>query len=75
MIDGRLRAVDYQKDTIVVNGRNRGVMTITLMPSTSIQGKDAGYHAITDLKPGIHVQIFSSLVGTTYTAQIIRILP
>ncbi len=33
------------------------------MPSTSIQGKDAGYHAFTDLKPGQRVQILCEHCG------------
>jgi hypothetical protein len=75
VIDGRLTGVDYQKSTLAVDGGSRGRLAVTVMPSTSIQGKDAGYHSILDLKPGEHVQIFSSVVGDTYVAQIIRILP
>ena len=74
VIDGRITAVDYQKNTIVVDGRGRGRVTVTVMPSTSIQGKDAAYHTITDLKAGERVQIFSSLVGDSTIAQIIKIL-
>ena len=75
MIDGHVTAVDYQKSTLAVDGGNRGRLAVTVMPSTSIQAKDSGYHTILDLKPGEHVQIFSSFVGDTYVAQIIRILP
>jgi hypothetical protein len=75
VIDGHVTGVDYQKSTLSVDGGNRGHMDVSVMPSTSIQGKDAGYHSILDLKRGEHVQIFSSLVGDTYVAQIIRILP
>jgi hypothetical protein len=75
MIDGRLTVVDYQKSTVAVDGGGRGRLAVTVMPSTTIQGRDAGYHSILDLKPGEHVQIFSSVVGGTYVAQIIRILP
>jgi hypothetical protein len=75
MIDGRLTGVDYQKNTLAVDGGIRGRLAVTVMPSTTIQGRDTGYHSILDLKPGEHVQIFSSVVGGTYVAQIIRILP
>jgi hypothetical protein len=75
MIDGRISAVDFQKSTIVVEGGSRGRLTVTVMPSTSIQAKDGAYHTITDLKSGEHVQIFSSVSGVIYSAQIIRILP
>jgi hypothetical protein len=75
MIDGRIAAVDYQKSTLSIDGGSRGRMVVTVMPSTSIQAKDPGYHTITDLRAGEHVQIFSSLAGGVYVAQIIRILP
>ena len=75
VIDGRVTGVDYQKNTIVVDAGSRGRLTVNVMPSTSIQGKDSAYHSVTDLKTGLHVQIFSSLSGSVYVAQIIRILP
>jgi hypothetical protein len=75
VVEGRITAVDYQKSTIGVDGGSRGRLTVSVMPSTSIQGKDAAYHTITDLKPGVRVQIFTSLVGELVVAQIIRILP
>jgi hypothetical protein len=75
MIDGRVTGVDYQKSTLAVDCGSRGRMAVSVMPSTSIQAKETGYHSILDLKRGEHVQIFSSVVGDTYVAQIIRILP
>jgi hypothetical protein len=75
MIDGRVTAVDYQRSTLGVDGGGRGRLVVTLLPSTSIQSKDAAFHTIIDLKVGEHVQIFSSLVGDEVVAQIIRILP
>jgi hypothetical protein len=74
MIDGRITAVDYQRNTLGVTG-SRGRLIVTVLPSTSVQGKDAAYRTIIDLKVGQHVQIFSSLVGDQVVAQIIRILP
>jgi hypothetical protein len=75
MIDGRLITVDYQKSTLAIDGGSRGRLVVIVMPSTSIQAKEAGYHSILDLKPGEHVQIFSSVSADQYVAQIIRILP
>jgi hypothetical protein len=75
MIDGRITAVDYQRNTLGVDGGSRGRLVVTVLPSTSVQGKDAAYRTIIDLKVGQHVQIFSSLVGDEVVAQIIRILP
>jgi hypothetical protein len=74
VVEGRITGVDYQKSTIAVDGGNRGRLTVTVMPSTNIQGKDAAYHTITDLKSGVRVQIFTSLNGDVVVAQIIRIL-
>ena len=74
LIDGKITAVDYQRSVIGIDAPGRGRMDVNVMPSTSIQSKDAGYHSITDVKSGQHVQIFSSLAGGKYVAQIIRIL-
>ena len=74
LIDGRVTAVDYQRNVMSVDSVGRGRMDVNVMPSTSIQGKSAGYRSITDVKNGQHVQIFSSLTGGKYVAQIIRIL-
>jgi hypothetical protein len=72
-IDGKVTAIDYQRSTLSVNAGARGRIDISVMPSTSIQGKDSGYHAFTDLKTGQRVQILSSIADGKYVAQIIRI--
>jgi hypothetical protein len=74
-IDGRLTAVDYQRNVLSIDAGPRGRMDVDVMPSTSIQGKDSAYHAFTDLKAGQRIEIFSSVSGGRYVAQIIRILP
>jgi hypothetical protein len=74
-IDGRLTAIDYQRSVIGVDAGARGRIDVNVMPSTSIQAKDAAYHSFTDLKAGQRVQILSSIAGGKYVAQIIRILP
>jgi hypothetical protein len=74
-IDGRLTAVDFQRSVIGVDAPGRGRIEIDVMPSTSIEGKDAAYHSFTDLKAGQRVEIYSSIAGGKYVAQIIRILP
>jgi hypothetical protein len=56
-----------------INAGARGRIDITVMPSTSIQGRDSAYHAFTDLKTGQRVQILSSIADGKYVAQIIRI--
>ena len=73
MIAGRLAAVDYQHGTIRVDSPARGRVDFEVMPSTSIQTPASGYHTITDLRVGEHVEVYSSVTGQRYTAQIIRI--
>jgi hypothetical protein len=72
-IEGKVAAIDYGRSVLWINAGARGRINITVMPSTSIQGKDSGYHAFTDLKPGQRVQILSSIADGKYVAQIIRI--
>jgi hypothetical protein len=74
-IDGRLTSIDYQRSTIGIDAGARGRFELDVMPSTSIEGIDSAYHSFTDLKAGQRVEIFSSIAGGKYVAQIIRILP
>jgi hypothetical protein len=68
VISGKITSVDYQRSIIAVNRT-----PITVMPSTQIQGSDPGYHAITDLKPGMMVDVYTSQVAGKYIAQIITL--
>jgi hypothetical protein len=72
-IEGRVATIDYQRSMLGVDAGSRGRIDVTVMPSTSIQGKDSAYHAFTDLKTGQKVQIMSSIADGKYVAQIIRI--
>jgi hypothetical protein len=72
-IVGKVTTIDYQRNVLGVDAEGRGHIEVSVMPSTSIQGKDAAYHAFTDLKTGQHVQILSSIADGKYVAQIIRI--
>ena len=72
-INGRVTTVDYQGGNLGVDAGSLGRINVSIMPSTSIQGRDAAYHTITDLKPGERVQILSSIADGRYVAQIIRI--
>jgi len=75
MLTARIASVDYQRGSLAVDAGARGRLTVAVMPSTSIQSTDGAYHTIIDLKPGQRVEIFSSVAGDAYVAQIIRILP
>jgi hypothetical protein len=72
-IEGKLVAIDYQRNILGVDAFGRGHIMVSVMPSTSIQGRDSGYHAFTDLKTGQRLQILSSIADGKYVAQIIRI--
>jgi ribosomal protein S1 len=68
VISGKITSVDYQRSIIAVNRT-----AIVVMPSTQIQGSDPGYRAITDLKPGMSVEVYTSQVAGKYIAQIITL--
>jgi hypothetical protein len=68
IIAGKITNVDFVHSTIAVNR-----LQINVMPSTQIQGSDSGYHAITDLKRGMSVQVYTSQVSGKYFAQIITL--
>jgi hypothetical protein len=73
MIQGRVTSIDYQRSTLGIDAGRRGRLEVAVMPTTSIQARDAAYHTFTDLKIGQHVQIMSSIADGKYVAQIIRI--
>lgn len=68
IITGKIASVDFQRNIITV-----GRTAISVMPSTQIQGSDPGYHAFTDLKPGMSVEVYTSQVAGKYIAQIITL--
>ena len=72
-VSGTITGVDYQNAIISLSAAGRGKIDIAVLPSTQIQGKDSGYHAISDLKPGTRVDVDMSESGGHYTAQIIKI--
>ena len=70
---GTITSVDYQNGSITVNAGGRGKIDFAILPSTQIQARDSGYHAIRDLKAGTRVDVYASESGGRYTAQIIKI--
>jgi hypothetical protein len=72
MIAGRVTYIDVQRGMLGVDS-SKGKLDVTVMPSTSIESRDAGYHVFSDIKSGQRVSIMSSFVGGKYVAQIIRI--
>ncbi len=68
IIAGKITSVDYRRNMLIVNKTD-----IMVMPSTQIQGSDPGYHVITDLKPGMSVEVYTSQIAGKYIAQIITL--
>jgi hypothetical protein len=73
VIAGRVVKVDMVRSTLTVDAGSRGRLTIVMPPSVSVQGKDPGYHTVTDLRAGQHVEVRASIVGDEIVAQIITI--
>jgi len=74
-IEGRIENIDYHTGLMTVDVLRgaRRTYDVLVVPGTNIQGaKD--FHTIADLKKGARVQVLMSQHGSTYTAQIIRLL-
>lgn len=72
VIEGRVSYIDVQRSVLGVDSP-KGKVDVTVMPSTSIESRAAGYHVFSDIKAGQRVEIMSSFAGGKYVAQIIRI--
>lgn len=72
LIRGKIVTIDYQNSTLGLAGPS-GRIDVSVLPSTSIQGRDSGYKSFTDLKTGQFVEIDSSVANGKYTAQIIHV--
>ena len=73
MIEGRVTNVDYQRGLLHLATSNRGNLEVSVMPTTSVQANDAGYHAFSDVSRGSKVQILASRIGGKLVAQIIKL--
>jgi hypothetical protein len=74
VIAGRVLSVDMVRSTLTIDAGSRGRLTVVMPPSVSVQGKDPGYHTVTDLRAGQRVAVRASIVGDEIVAQIITIL-
>jgi hypothetical protein len=75
-IDGRVTSIDYKTGEMLVEvgqGGAKKTYDVMVVPGTNIQG-NGDFHTIADLKKGARIQVLMSQHGTTYTAQIIRLL-
>jgi hypothetical protein len=72
VISGHVTSVDYQRGLLGVMSSGHRV-DVTVLPSTSIQGKGSGYHSIAEIARGAQVEIFTSVSAGKVTAQIIRL--
>jgi uncharacterized protein DUF5666 len=65
-VSGRIEAVDYTANVIVVRGKGQ-VMSIALTPTTSVElAGQTG--SIADLRPGAHVRVRGSVRDGTMVA-------
>ncbi len=74
VIEGRVTTIDYQRGTLSVDTGSQGKVDVSVMPSTSVQSDDPGYHTLTDVAKGSKVQIFISKSAGKAIAQIIRLI-
>ena len=74
VIAGRIVSVDMVRSTLTIAAGSRGRLTVEMPPSVSVQGREPGYHTLTDLRPGQRVEIRVSIAGDQIVAQIITIL-
>ena len=70
--EGRVTSVDYQSNTITVQGAGRR-MEIVVLPSTTIQADQNGFHTIADIARGSHIHVLLSQRGDAYFAQFINL--
>jgi hypothetical protein len=74
VIEGLVTSVDYQRGTLSVDTSKQGRMDVSVMPSTSVQSSDPGFHTLSDVSKGSKVQIFISKSAGRAIAQIIRLM-
>jgi hypothetical protein len=74
VIEGRVTSIDYQRGTMSVDTSHQGRMDVSVMPSTTVQSSDPGYHTLSDVSRGSKVQIFISRSAGKLIAQIIRLV-
>ncbi|HTJ27047.1 MAG TPA: hypothetical protein VMA36_12890 [Candidatus Limnocylindria bacterium] len=74
VIEGRVASIDYQRGTLSVDTSRQGRMDVSVMPSTTVQSSDPGYHTLSDVSRGSKVQIFISRSAGRLIAQIIRLI-
>ncbi len=74
VIEGRVTNVDYSRGVISVDSPSQGKLDLSVMPTTSVQAQEPGYHAITDVSKGSKVRIFASRIAGKLVAQIIHLI-
>jgi hypothetical protein len=74
VIEGRVASIDYQRGALSVDTSRQGRVDVSVMPSTTVQSSDPGYHTLSDDSRGSKVQIFISRSAGRLVAQIIRLI-
>lgn len=73
LVEGRVTNVDYARGVVDVD-TSHGAVSVSVMPSTSVQSSEPGYHALSDVARGSRVQIFTSKTAGRLIAQIIKLV-
>lgn len=73
LVEGRVTNVDYARGIVDVD-TSHGAVSVSVMPSTSVQSSEPGYHALSDVARGSRVQIFTSKTAGRLIAQIIKLV-
>ena len=58
---------------MTVHTQHRGLMDVVVLPSTSIQASENGFHTIADIVRGERVHVFLSQRGDHFFAEIINL--
>jgi len=73
VLHGKIVRIDYFDRRMQVLAQRKRVVEVYILPSTTIQGKAAGYHTIADLKKGTVVDVMTSVEGGRTNAEIITL--
>ncbi|HTX03827.1 MAG TPA: hypothetical protein VMD07_09125 [Candidatus Acidoferrales bacterium] len=74
VLTGKIVGIDYLREKMLLAQPRKRTVNVYILPSTTIQSKNDGYHSIADLKKGAHVEIYTSVRGTRTDAEIIKLL-
>jgi hypothetical protein len=72
-IEGVVTAVDYRKGIITLQSPGRGKLDVIVLPSTTFEGRNSDFQAISDVVRGTKIEILASQRADFYIAQVVRL--